>query len=310
MRGPGADRGAGAGAARARELMPGAADARVVSGTVRALVVMSLLVLPAVARAQETSMVPVIVDGRTVKLAMRVYRPEATNPLPTLVFNHGSTGAGTDPSRFARPLDYPALARFFVERGWAVVMPARRGRGGSEGEYDEGFGPDRARGYSCEPGRSIPGADRALDDIDAAMAAVLAMPFVDRSRVVIGGQSRGGVLSVAYAGRHGDQVKGVINFVGGWMGTRCANASAINEALFARGRRYSGETLWLYGDGDVFYSLGHSRANFAAFERAGGKGTFHEFPADVGGHRIVERPDRWGPAVEDYLARRGLPAAR
>jgi len=48
------------------------------------------------------------------------------------------------------------------------------------------------------------------------MDAILAMPFVDDERVVMGGQSRGGILSVAYAGRRPEQVKGVINFVGGW----------------------------------------------------------------------------------------------
>ena len=255
-------------------------------------------------------MVPVTVDGQTVRLAMRVYKPVGATPAPTLVFNHGSTGSGTDPGRFARPLDFPAFGRFFVERGWAVVMPARRGRGGSDGEYDEGFAENRSLGYSCEPALSVPGADRALRDIEAAADAILAMPFVDQSRVVIGGQSRGGILSVAYAGRQPEQVKGVINFVGGWMGARCVNATAINGSLFARGGRYPDETLWLYGDHDVFYPLSHSRGNFAAFQRAGGEGAFHEFPPDAGGHRIVERPDRWGAVVDAYLARRGLPASR
>jgi pimeloyl-ACP methyl ester carboxylesterase len=113
--------------------------------------------------------------------------------------------------------EFQPLARFFVQRGWAVIMPSRRGRGGSE-EYDEGFGIDRSRGYTCDPSLSMPGADRALRDIEAAMGAILTMPFVDPSRVVIGGVSRGGILSVAYAGQHPEQVKGVINFVGGWLG--------------------------------------------------------------------------------------------
>ena len=46
---------------------------------------------------------------------------------------------------------------------------------------------DRALGYTCDPARSLPGADRALlRDIEAAMDAILAMPFVDRDRVIIG----------------------------------------------------------------------------------------------------------------------------
>lgn len=220
---------------------------------------------------------PVTVDGQHVRLEMRVYKPAAAGPAPTLVFNHGSTGSGMDPRRFRRPIDFPALAQFFVQRGWAVVMPARRGRGGSEGEYDEGFETIRARGYTCDPSRAIPGADRALRDIEAAMVAILAMPFVDRDRVVIGGQSRGGILSVAYGGLHGEQVRG--------------------------------ETLWLYGEGDPFYGLTHSRRNFTAFQSAGGTGVFHEFepPPGIDGHSIVARPELWATVVEAYLKRRGLP---
>jgi dienelactone hydrolase len=252
-------------------------------------------------------MVPVVVDGQTVLLQMRIYRPVVDGPVPTLVFNHGSTGNGRDPILFTASIDFPALARFFARRGWAVVMPARRGRGGSEGLYDEGFATDRARGYACDPSLSIPGADRALRDIEAAIDAILAMPFVDRDRVVIGGQSRGGILSVAYAGRRPDQVKGVINFVGGWLGTGCPTASTVNQELFRRGASYPGETIWLYGDKDPFYPLAHSRENFAAFEAAGGKGAFHEFPSIASsGHNIVAAPDIWGSLVDAYLRRQGL----
>jgi dienelactone hydrolase len=186
-----------------------------------AAAVLVLAVLVGAARAQEPRMVPVTVDGERVRLEMRLYVPTTAGPAPTLVFNHGSTGQGIHPEVFIRPLDFPEVARVFVARGWAVVIPARRGRGGSEGLYAEGFAENRAWGYACDPVLSVAGADRALRDVAAAMDAILAMPFVDRSRVVIGGQSRGGILSVAYAGQHPEQVKGVINFVGGWNGARC-----------------------------------------------------------------------------------------
>ena len=262
--------------------------------------------LTSAAQAQEARLVPVTIDGEAVRLEMRVYEPANGAPAPTLVFNHGSTGRGTDPAAFIRPLDFPEVARFFVVRGWAVVIPARRGRGGSDGVYDEGFWPNRALGYACDPTLSIAGADRALRDVESVMGAILAMPFVDRARVVIGGQSRGGILSVAYAGGHADQVKGVINFVGGWNGVRCQHAAAINRAIFVRGARFAGDTLWLYGDDDPFYPLSHSRASFDAFVAAGGRGAFHEVPPEFGGHYIWRRPDRWGPLVEDYLKKLGL----
>jgi dienelactone hydrolase len=241
---------------------------------------------------------------------MYIYHDLDRGPLPTLVFNHGSTGHGQDPSLFPQPLDdKPELAQFFVERGWVVVMPARRGRGGSEGLYDEGFGEERALGYTSEPSRSIAGADRALRDIDAAMEAIRQMPFVDRERLLIGGQSRGGILSVAYAGRRPEQVKGVLNFVGGWLGHPYhQTAAAVNQTLFNRGAAYPGSMLWLYGDNDPFYPLAHSRENFESFTRGGGQGAFHEFVLAPGesGHRLWAHPDAWGPTVAQYLETLGL----
>jgi dienelactone hydrolase len=253
-------------------------------------------------------MVPVTVDGEKVKLAVITYRPAGDGPFPTLIFHHGSTGTGTDPSSFPKPYDPTALAEWFKARGWAVILPSRRGRGGSEGRYDEGFSMDRSHGYSCDPTLSLPGADRALRDIDAITPVLLGQPFVDRSRFVVGGQSRGGVLTVAWAGLHPDKPRAAINFVGGWMGESCSNASQINQSLFRKGAAFPQPMLWLYGDRDPFYSLAHSRSNFAAFQAAGGKGTFNEFspPPGVIGHRISGYPALWGDKVAGYLADRGL----
>ena len=146
-------------------------------------------------------MVPVTVDGEQVKLAVITYKPDGAGPFPTLIFHHGSTGRGNDPTIFARPYERQVLAEWFTARGWAVLLPSRRGRGGSEGSYDEGFAIDRAYGYSCDPTLSLAGAERALRDIDAITPVILAQPFVDRSKVAVGGQSRGGILSIAWSGR-------------------------------------------------------------------------------------------------------------
>lgn len=255
-------------------------------------------------------MVPVIVDGAQVRLATITYKPAGAGPFPTLIFHHGSTGRGNDASLFARPYDPRTLAQWFTARGWAMVLPSRRGRGGSEGTYDEGFSIERSRGYACEEALSLPGADRALRDIDAITPAILSQPFVDRSRVAVGGQSRGGILAIAWSGRQPGVPRAAINFVGGWMGAGCSNATAINQNLFNRGAAYGQPTIWLYGDKDPFYPLSHSRANFAAFQAAGGKGAFYEYPAPEGlnGHQISSAPALWTGVLDAYLATRGLPA--
>jgi dienelactone hydrolase len=266
------------------------------------------LALAAPAFAQ-SSMVPVTVDGAEVKLATITHKPAGAGPFPILIFHHGSTGRGTDPSLFARPYEPLFLADWFVARGWAVVFPSRRGRGGSEGLYDEGFEVDRTRGYACDDNLSIKGFDRALRDADAITNAILAMPFADRSRFVVGGVSRGGILSVGWAGRHPDLPKGVLNFVGGWLGSGCQYSAKVNAELFKRGTTFKSPTLWLYGDKDPFYPLSHSRGSFEAFTSAGGTGSFNEYtlPDGVSGHSVASYPQLWDPAVERYLAERGLP---
>ncbi len=209
-------------------------------------------------------MVPVTIDGETVELATITYKPVGEGPFPTLIYHHGSTGGGRDPSIFARPYD-----------------PL-----------------------------SLPGADRALRDIDAITPVILAQPFVDRSRVAIGGQSRGGILAVAWSGRQPAVPRAVVNFVGGWLSSRCWSRDEVNQNLFKRGVPYDRSTIWLYGDKDPYYPLRHSRDNFAAFEAAGGKGEFHEYapPEGQNGHQIGSAPLLWGATLDVYLADQGLPA--
>jgi dienelactone hydrolase len=184
-----------------------------------------------------------------------------------------------------------------------VAFPQRRGRGRSDGVYDEGFAPDRKQGYSCDPARSMTGAERALGDIEAAIAALQMRPEVRKGPILVGGQSRGGLLSIAYAAKHTDHVLGVINFVGGWLAETCGTAATLNKVLFQRAASYPRPTLWLYGKGDSTYSMEHSRANFEAFVQAGGKGRFYDLPVQdsTPGHLLVLWPERWVPLAVEYL---------
>ncbi len=240
--------------------------------------------------------------GKPVNLEVVMFQPPGPGPFPLAVFNHGSTGNGTNPALFTETFIDLGIADFLNDRGWIVAFPQRRGRGKSDGIYDEGFGSRRSAGYTCDFEPSMAGADRALDDIAAAIDVLHRRPDVAQSRVLIGGQSRGGILSVAYAGMHPDQIYGVINFVGGWMGARCPTATQLNGTLFERGGHFGRPTLWLYGQSDPFYPLEHSRNNFALFQRAGGQGRFLEFHVPSGnGHAVRDAPELWLGPVSEYL---------
>jgi pimeloyl-ACP methyl ester carboxylesterase len=111
-------------------------------------------------------------DGKPVDLEVVIFRPDGVGPFPLAMFNHGSTGNGTNSALFKATLFDVGLANFRNNRGWIVAFPQRRGRGKSDGLYDEGFSADRRQGYTCDFDISLSGAERALDDIGAAMAAL------------------------------------------------------------------------------------------------------------------------------------------
>lgn len=243
-----------------------------------------------------------IENGKAISLEVVIFRPVGKGPFPTVVFNHGSTGRGNNPELFIKTYTNKAIVEFFNEKGWLVIFPQRRGRGNSDGLYDEGFEKDRSQ-YSCSPNLSLPGVERALADIDQVVNYLKSYKDVDKNKMIIAGQSRGGILSIAYAGTRPDIFKGAINFVGGWMSDQCPNPEAINTITFKRGATFKEPTLWLYGENDPFYSLKHSHKNFTEFINKGGKGKFLTYFLGNGqnGHLVIEHPEIWRKDVEKFL---------
>jgi dienelactone hydrolase len=241
-------------------------------------------------------------DRNPIRLETVMFRPSGSGPFPLAVFNHGSTGRSPSPELLKQTWVSLEVADFLNKRGWLVAFPQRRGRGKSDGFCDEELGRPGKVKLACNADTAMADADRALTDIDAAIAVLRRRPDVAPGPVLIGGHSHGGVLSIAYAGMHPEQTLGVVNFVGGWSSEGCVNSESINQALFVRGVRYDRPTIWLYGQGDHFYSIDHSRKNFAAFENGGGHGKFLVFdkPADIG-HNVIHYPELWATAVEEYL---------
>ncbi|MDH4005549.1 MAG: prolyl oligopeptidase family serine peptidase, partial [Gammaproteobacteria bacterium] len=245
---------------------------------------------------------PFTEDGEPVELEVVIFKPLEGERFPLLVVNHGSTGSGSDPSLFDDTFTHKPTALHFVERGWMVAFPQRRGRGQSDGLYDEGFTSNRS-GYSCDATIALAGADRALDDLDAVTDWLRMRSDVDTTRTLVSGSSRGGILSIAYLARRPDVYLGAINFVGGWLGEGCGDFAAVNRTLFVDGAAFPGRSLWIYGENDSFYSLGHSQANFDAFTQAGGVGDFEVLQRDPGlnGHFIINDADRWANIVDGYI---------
>jgi hypothetical protein len=139
---------------------------------------------PPISLHEETLRIPVTSTtpeggAQTWHLEATLYRPKPTGRFPVAVFNHGSTGPGQIPVTLT--LKFPIVARYFVEQGFAVLVPLRRGRGQSEGSYQES--------YQC--GREASGIAAAVEDLDGVFQFLREQPWADVKRIAIGGASRG-----------------------------------------------------------------------------------------------------------------------
>ena len=93
------------------------------------------------AQGRQTILLAAWIDDADVRLATTIDVPPGNGTFPLLVFNHGSTGRGNDPTLYRRTVLFPDIADFFVAHGYIVATPMRRGRGQSDGRYLEGLGP-------------------------------------------------------------------------------------------------------------------------------------------------------------------------
>src|SRR6266853_320790 len=111
-----------------------------------------------------------IEDDKPIRLEAVIFKPPGAGPFPLAVINHGSTGAGNNPALFTETWFAVRLAEFSNGRGWMVAFPQRRGRGKSDGLYDEGFSAERAKAIRVTPTDRWPAP--SVIDVDAAIAAL------------------------------------------------------------------------------------------------------------------------------------------
>jgi dienelactone hydrolase len=236
-------------------------------------------------------------DGaRALELEGTLYRPKTEGMAPLAIVTHGSD-IGRD---LLRSFSYFDLGSWLSDKGYAVLVLMRRGRGLSEGEYGEDFYNTDRNGNVID---ALQGLGEAVEDLDSAIAYGRALPFVQKGPVLLVGQSRGGFLAVHYAGLKPNEVMGVINFAGGWMSGR---AAVLNTPIFQRAGKSAGskvKQLWLYAEKDSFYTEDHIRENFNAFRGAGGQVKFEFYRGITGnGHRLLQFPGIWRPAADEFLA--------
>ena len=148
-----------------------------------------------------------------------VYRPEGAGPFPTVVYNHGSE---RDPSlKFLGD-----LGTWFQSHGFVLLLPFRRGSGGSPGTYWR----DAVAGAEGEANQmaTIAQLEKENDDVVSAVTWARAQPYVDGSRIAVSGCSFGGIHTLLAAQRP-IGLYAAVDFAGACRGPRaprCRGASS------------------------------------------------------------------------------------
>jgi dienelactone hydrolase len=234
-------------------------------------------------------------DGaRPIMLEATLYRPSGSGPAPLAIFTHGSDVGRNQ----LRSWSFSTEAHWLRDKGFAVLVLMRRGRGRSEGiNGEENFGRDHD-GSLIDVSAGIA---EAVADLDSAIAYGGKLPNVRPGPVLLAGQSRGGFLAMHYAGLKPGGVMAVVNFSGGWYPYGPVTTPYYANA--GHGAANKVRQLWLYADNDRLYGEALIREYYQAFTAAGGNARFellHGVPDN--GHLLRLYPGKWRPIADQFLA--------
>ncbi|WP_051304921.1 dienelactone hydrolase family protein [Chitinilyticum litopenaei] len=233
-------------------------------------------------------------------LETTLFKPDGPGPFPLVVINHGK--------EFGLPAHQPRsryslIAQEFLQRGYAVALPMRRGFANSGGMFPDG---------SCQ--NLAPIAEQQADDIERVIAYFRQQPDIDAERILVIGQSAGGFTSMALASREIAGVKAVLNFAGGLRFTslECNWESALKNVFAGLGKRARVDSMWFYAENDSLFPPELARSLHATYREGGGKAELVLYPPfRQDGHGMFGTREGleqiWWPKVEAFLQARGLP---
>ncbi len=202
---------------------------------------------------------PIFGDPRQGEMIVTHFRPPGDGPFPVVVMNHGRTTKDRATPARMRFVD---VARYWVRRGAAVVVPTRLGYG------DTGLEPDPEETGPCDRKRYDVAARNTNAQLGAVLEFVGKQPWADAKRVIVMGQSMGGFATVAFMSQKHPGVIAGINFAGGGGGDpekRIANPcrhDQMAEVFAGAGKANAGATPMLWSTAKTISTVARrSRAN-------------------------------------------------
>jgi dienelactone hydrolase len=249
------------------------------------------------------------------EIAATILRPEGAGPFGAVILNHGVPGSEKERMTESAVADFNAAAPVFARRGYVVVMPMRRGFGATGGDFAEDAGPCRKPDY-------MKAENEAADDVIAAYDYARNLPYVDGSRMILAGQSAGGIVSLFTAGMR--QPKGlvaVLAFAAGRggnpdirPGVPCG-VEPVAKVFDALGKLVKVPVMMHYAENDHYFNPATSKLWYDRFVAAGAHEADYVMQPAFGkdGHYLfgdLVGVRYWLPSVERFLAKHEVPFER
>ena len=265
-------------------------------------------------RMEATRTVDDAQDKGAIRLVTYVYAPVKNDRHEVVLFSHGSTGGLMTPPK-EQPRDFPprSVIQFFISRGYTLVVPFRRGRGDSTGTYVEECSAYTGQCTTADQfALTERGLREALLDTSAVIDQLILGRLVPReSKLILGGHSRGGFLSLMLAAERPSLAKGVLSFAGGWLGVNDNfSPREIQQRMEEQSARLSRAakqarmpTIWIYAVRDPLYKDGLPAELVRVWREAGGQAEFvnvteHALP---NAHLVPSDATLWERPMDAFL---------
>lgn len=257
------------------------------------------LAIPAALRAQAI-VGPDTVSFASGSMTLRgvIYRPTGNGPFPVILFNHGSGKSYTK--------ELAAVGPAYASHGFAFFAPSRRGQwlSAATGHYviDSLDAIEKSQGMDARNKLLVTlMKGEQLDDVRAALKYITTKSYVQKDRVVVAGNSYGGIVTM-YAAAYLDGLWAAVNFAGAaqsWADSPPLQQALTDVAAVSR-------IPVFFGQAENDYDLTPSKVLSATMTKNGHPNVMKIFPAfgktTPEGHSFgYFGGDTWGPVAMDFV---------
>ena len=269
---------------------------------------------PVAQQRPEVMTLPLTIDGTVYQVVTHVYKPQGAGPFPLVIFSHGRAPLQADRDK----LQYPVLvghANYWLRKGVAMVAPVRPGYGETGGSDRENSSA-RWSGSTCTTDPDFTKVGRNASEVVVAVHGwATQQSWVHKDRILLEGQSVGGLTTVAASVLNLPGVIASVNFAGGAGGYpavspgKSCKPENLTKTYAAFGKLVKIPSLWLYAENDQFWGAEAPQRWHAAFS-AGGSDTalIQTGPLpDHDGHALLAWGGKlWSVPLDAFVRKIGL----